>query len=159
CGSYFPSIYPIYAGQERGNLMVPLRGAKVAKATGMFFCLCMISCLAGCARIWQSFQLSVRDGDIKKATTAIKGPNNDALRAGADADRADAYAEKARYARTFKLISSDEYERLFGLAIRDYEQAIRLDADNAEVYFRRGRAYYMRAGLDVMEGKKNSDFF
>jgi len=103
--------------------------------------------------------LSSCDRDIEKATKFIESAKSDAQRAEGYADRADAYAEKARYSRAFKLISSEEYERLFDLAISDYGQAVTFHPENAETYFRRGRAYYFRASLDLMDGTKVKDFF
>ena len=49
-----------------------------------------------------------------------------------------------------KLIADEEYIKLFDLAVQDYNQAIALDPDNAEMYYRRGNAYYSRAGLDMI---------
>ena len=43
-----------------------------------------------------------------------------------------------------------EYERLFGLAIKDHEQAVALDSSSAEVYYSRGQTYYDRAALEVV---------
>ena len=64
------------------------------------------------------------------------------------AQRGSAYSEKARYCRAFKLISADEYGRLFGLAVKDHDQAIVLDPGSAEAYFSRGQTYYDRAALE-----------
>ena len=134
-------------------------GANAAKALDVFLCFCMISALAGCGRVWQSWYLNGCDRDIKKATRSIETAKGDRQRATAYADRGDAYAEKARYSRAFKLVSGEEYERLFGLAIKDYDQATALDSNDSESYFRRGRAYYFRAALDLMDGTKAKDFF
>jgi len=61
--------------------------------------------------------------------------------------------KKARYSKAFKLISADEYDRLFGLAIKDHDQAIALDP-SAEAYYTRGATYYDRANLEaVVDGK------
>jgi tetratricopeptide (TPR) repeat protein len=49
-----------------------------------------------------------------------------------------------------KLIAGEEYNKVFDLAVQDYNQAIALDPDNAELYYRRGNAYYSRAGLDMI---------
>lgn len=75
--------------------------------------------LAGCGRRWQSWYLSRTDNQIRRATTAIESAGSDAQRAAAYADRGEAYGEKARYSRAFKLISSEEYNRLFDLAVQD----------------------------------------
>jgi len=142
--------------------MDSLAGTKAAKSRGLggvLLCIWIVFSLAGCVRVSRYAYLSSCDRDIQKATKAIEAAKNDVQRAAGYADRADAYAEKARYSRAFKLISSEEYERLFALATKDYEQAARLNGDNADLYFRRGRAFYFRAALDVMDGKKSSDFF
>jgi tetratricopeptide (TPR) repeat protein len=57
-----------------------------------------------------------------------------------------------------KLIASEEYSKLFDLALQDYNQAIALDPDNAEMYYRRGNAYYSRAGLDMIYAPYTSAF-
>lgn len=139
--------------------MISSTGTTAARFVSALLCIFMVFSLPGCGRLWQSAYVKSCDGEIQKATKAIKAANDDVQRAVGHADRADAYAEKARYSRAFKLISSEEYERLFGLAARDYEQAVSLAPANADFYFRRGRAHYMRAELDLMEGRKSSDFF
>jgi len=131
----------------------------VAKAGGVLLCICLIFSSVGCVRISRHLYLSGCDRDIKKATKSIETANNDVQRAAGYADRGDAYAEKARYCRAFKLISSEEYERLFGLAIQDHDKAVVLDPDNAEMYYRRGRTFYFRAALDLIDGTKTTDFF
>ena len=88
--------------------------------------------------------------DISSSTRAIEGARDDAHRSAAYSKRGSAYSEKARYSRAFKLIPAEEYERLFGLAIKDHEQAIALDPASAEAYYNRGRAYYDRAVLETV---------
>jgi tetratricopeptide (TPR) repeat protein len=111
--------------------------------------------LAGCSHISQSLSESSYDRDINSATKAIGSANNNntnsdnAHRAEAYAKRGSAYSEKARYSRAFKLISTDEYNRLFGLAINDHDQAIALDP-SAQAYYTRGATYYDRAALDAV---------
>jgi tetratricopeptide (TPR) repeat protein len=109
--------------------------------------------LGGCTRMhrmYLSWNASRYDGEIRRAGQAIAASGNTAQRSAAYADRADAYSEKARYSRLMKLISVQEYSKLFDLALQDYNQAIALDPDNAEMYYRRGNAYYSRAGLDMI---------
>jgi len=98
----------------------------------------------------QSSFLASYERDISGATQAIEAARDDAHRAAAYSKRGSAYSEKARYSRASKLISSDEYSRLFGLAIQDHDQAIALDPANAEAYFSRGQAYYDRANLETV---------
>jgi tetratricopeptide (TPR) repeat protein len=97
--------------------------------------------------------LSSYDRDIRSATKAIETAQDNAHRAEAYAKRGSAYSEKARYSKAFKLISADEYDHLFGIAIKDHDQAIALDP-NAEAYYTRGVAYYDRANLQaVVDGR------
>jgi tetratricopeptide (TPR) repeat protein len=110
------------------------------------FCASILLVLGGC----QSTFLSGTDRDIQNSTRAIESARDDSQRAAAFLQRARAYSEKARYSREFKLISSEEYGRLFGLAIQDHDQAIALDPANAEVYFGRGQTYYDRANLETV---------
>src|SRR6266576_5968033 len=98
------------------------------------FCACVLLFLAGCNRIARSSYLSSYDRDISSATKDIESARDTPHRAEAYAKRGSAYSEKARYSRAFKLISTDEYNRLFGLAIKDHDQAIALDP-SAEAYY------------------------
>ena len=139
--------------------MVSSASTKAARALGVFLCICMIFSLAGCGRVWRSLYLSGCERDIKKATKSIEMAKGDAQRAAGFADRGDAYAEKARYSRAFRLISTEEYERIFALAITDYDRATALDPNDADKYFRRGRAYYFRAALDLTDRTNARDFF
>jgi len=106
--------------------------------------------LEGCGPMSQSSYLASYERDISSSTQAIATARDDAQRAAAYSKRGSAYSEKARYSRAFKLISAEEYGRLFGLAIQDHDQAIALDPGNAEAYFSRGQAYYDRAALETV---------
>ena len=109
--------------------------------------------LAGCTRIARSLYLGSYDRDISSATKAIESARDNAQRAEAYAKRGSAYSEKARYSKAFKLISADEYDRLFGHAVKDHDQAIALDP-SAEAYYTRGVTYYDRANLEaVVDGR------
>ncbi|MGA8538424.1 MAG: hypothetical protein WB566_02940 [Terriglobales bacterium] len=109
--------------------------------------------LPGCNRIARFFYLSSYDRDISSATKSIETARDNAQRAEAYAKRGSAYSEKARYSKAFKLISADEYDRLFGLAIKDHDQAIALDP-SAEAYYTRGVTHYDRANLEaVVDGR------
>lgn len=103
--------------------------------------------LAGCG---PSYYLASYQAEISSATHAIETAGDDAQRAAAYSKRGSAWSEKARYSRAFKLISPDEYNRLFGLAIKDHDQAIALAPASAEAYYSRGVAYYDRADLEVV---------
>jgi tetratricopeptide (TPR) repeat protein len=103
--------------------------------------------LGGCGQSWY---LAGYERDISSATRAIETARDDVHRAAAYSKRGSAYSEKARYSRAFKLVSSDEYGRLFGLAIQDQDHAIALDPANADAYFSRGKTYYDRAALETV---------
>src|ERR1700689_3137495 len=103
--------------------------------------------LGGCGPSWY---LASYEREISSATRAIETARDDAHRAAAYTRRGSAYSEKARYCRAFKRISPDEYARLFGLAIKDHDQAIALDPASPEAYYSRGVAYYDRAVLEVL---------
>jgi tetratricopeptide (TPR) repeat protein len=116
-------------------------------------CASVLLFLAGCNRIARSWYLSSYDRDISSSTKAIESARDNAHRAEAYAKRGSAYSEKARYSRAFKLISADEYNRLFGLAVKDHDQAVALDP-SAEAYYTRGATYYDRATLEtVVDGR------
>lgn len=106
--------------------------------------------LGGCARLIENWSVSRHDGEIRRAGQAIAAARNDTQRSAAYADRADAYSEKARYMRLMKMTGGEEYEKLFDLAMQDYNQAMALNPDNMEIYYRRGNAYYSRASLDMI---------
>jgi len=134
-------------------------GTTAANARRVLLCSFLIFSLAGCVRVSRYLYLNNCDREIKKATKSIEATKNSAQQAAAYADRGDAYAEKARYSRAFKLISGEEYERLFEQAVKDHDRSIVLDPDNAEKYYRRGRTFYFRAALDLMDGRKSQGFF
>ena len=109
--------------------------------------------LPGCTRIAHYLYLSSYDRDISSAAKDIERAGDNPHRAEAYAKRGSAYSEKARYSKAFKLISADEYNGLFNLAIKDHDQAIALDP-SAEAYYTRGVTYYDRANLEsVVDGQ------
>jgi tetratricopeptide (TPR) repeat protein len=113
----------------------------------------VLLCLAGCSRIARYLYMSSYDRDIRSSTKAIESASDNAQRAEAYARRGSAYSEKARYSKAFKLITADEYNRLFDLAIKDHDQAVALDP-SAEAYYTRGATYYDRAALEaVVDGR------
>jgi tetratricopeptide (TPR) repeat protein len=107
--------------------------------------------LGGCDRIYRSLYLSGYDRDIKESTRAIETARDDARRAAGYTQRGRAYSEKARYCRTFKLIPAGEYDRLFGLAVKDHDHAVALNPGSAEAHFSRGQTHYDRAALEAGE--------
>jgi tetratricopeptide (TPR) repeat protein len=113
-------------------------------------CASVLLFLAGWNRMARSWYLSSYDRDISSSAKAIETARDNAHRAAAYAKRGSAYSEKARYSRAFKLISADEYNRLFGLAIKDHDQAVALDPASAEAYYSRGVTYYDRAALETV---------
>jgi tetratricopeptide (TPR) repeat protein len=110
----------------------------------------------GCGPAWQQRQY---DREIERATQAVAAARDDAQRAQAHARRGRAYSEKARYSRTFKLVSLEDYGRLFDLAIRDHERAIALSPADATLYLSRGRTYYDRAALENEADPKTRAWF
>ena len=120
---------------------------KIARSLYASVLLLLGLLLGGCG---PSFYLASYERDISSSTRAIETARDDAHRAAAYTQRGGAYSEKARYSRAFKLISPDEYTRLFGLAIKDHDQAIALDPASPEAYYSRGVAYYDRAVLEVV---------
>jgi tetratricopeptide (TPR) repeat protein len=120
------------------------------RMTGLLLCASVLLFLPGCNRIARAWYLSSYDRDISSSTKAIEAARDNAQRAEAYAKRGSAYSEKARYSKAFKLISADEYDRLFGLAIKDHDQAIALDPARAEAYYTRGVTHYDRAALEAV---------
>ena len=105
---------------------------------------------AGCGPFSPSGYLARFDSDIRKASAAIESAKTDAQRATAYADRGATYGEKARYSRVGKLITIEEYNKLFELSMADFSKAIALDSGNADLYYRRGYVYYGRAGAEMI---------
>lgn len=130
---------------------------------GVFFPLVLGSILlSGCSQLAQIshyYYLAGRDRDIRNATQDIDAAHDGTERAKAYSRRATAYSDKARYSRAFKLVSTEEYERLFDLAVKDHDQAIALNPNSAEVYFKRGQAYYERASLDLTAKQNSKPWF
>ncbi|HXY41045.1 MAG TPA: hypothetical protein VEQ10_15340, partial [Vicinamibacteria bacterium] len=93
---------------------------------------------AGCG-FGQAYWRAKYDRDIAEATKAITTARDDAARAQACTARGRAYSEKARYSRSFKLITTTEYARLFELAVADHDQAVSLSPGVAAPYLARGR--------------------
>ena len=86
--------------------------------------------LGGC-EMGPSMFLGARDREISDSTQAVQSARNDVERAKAYSTRGAAYSEKARYSREFKLIPGDEYERLFDLAVKDHDEALRLNPNRS----------------------------
>jgi tetratricopeptide (TPR) repeat protein len=139
-------------------MITPRSSVKRVKSCSAAVLFAGIVLLGGCARISQSWYLSRSDAKIRRASAALAAARSNAERSAAYADRADAYAEKARYLRLMEHIPGEEYSKLFDLAVQYYDQAIALDPDNAEMYYRRGNAYYSRAGLDMIYAPYKSEY-
>jgi tetratricopeptide (TPR) repeat protein len=105
---------------------------------------------AGCDW-WPAYQARSYDRDIEKAARAVEAAATDAQRATALAERGRAYSERARYSRSFKQVSFEEYGRLFDLAIKDHDQAVALAPGDAQLYLSRGRTYYDRAAVNALD--------
>ncbi|MFI5165042.1 MAG: tetratricopeptide repeat protein [Thermoanaerobaculales bacterium] len=123
------------------------------------WCAATVLLLGGCEWGGHAYWLAKYDREIKEGTQAIASARSDAQRARAYADRGRGYAEKARYSRSAKLASSEEYGRLFELAVKDHDQAIALASGNAEVYLSRGLTFYGGAVLEEQAGAKTSALF
>lgn len=111
-------------------------------------CACALLLFGACSGAWQAHSQSQYDRDIEESTRAIGAARDDAERARGHAARGRAYSEKARYSRSFKLISPEESGRLFDLAIEDYDQAVALSPGDTQLYLSRGRTHYDRAALE-----------
>jgi tetratricopeptide (TPR) repeat protein len=138
-------------GPMKTSLKIAGLSLQIASKTVLKIVLCasVLLFLPGCTRIARSWYLSGYDRDISSATKDIESARDNPHRTEAYAKRGSAYSEKARYSKAFKLISADEYDRLFGLAIKDHDQAIALDP-SAEAYYTRGVTYYDRANLEAV---------
>jgi len=112
---------------------------------GPFFASLLLLHLGGCQWGATAYWLHQYDGRIEKGTRSIESARSDAQRAAGYAERARGYADKAYYSRFSKLIGAEEYRRLFDLAVKDNDEAVRLDPGNAEMYASRGGTYYSRA--------------
>jgi len=122
------------------------RGLALVRGLVLLF---ILSLLGGC-ELGPSMLLGARDREIRDSTQAVQSAANDVERAKAYSSRGTAYSEKARYSRISKLIPSEEYERLFDLAMKDHNQAVALNPGSAEVYFNRAQTYYDRGTLDLV---------
>ena len=116
---------------------------------GGFALLGILILLGGC-EMGPAMFIGARDREINESTQAIQSARNDGERAKAYSKRGVAYSEKARYSREFKLIPADEYQRLFDLAVKDHDEAIRLNPDSAEAYFNRAQAFYDRGTWNLV---------
>jgi tetratricopeptide (TPR) repeat protein len=112
------------------------------------WCASAVLLFGACGGGWPAYRQSQYDHDIEESTRAIAAAQDDNQRAQGHAARGRAYSEKARYSRSFKLISSEEYGRLFDLAIKDHDQAVALSPGDTQLYFSRGRTHYDRAALE-----------
>jgi tetratricopeptide (TPR) repeat protein len=138
-------------GRPRFGMSKKMKASlKIDKALPVSVLLLLSLLLGGCVRMSQTLSLASYDRDISSSTRDIETARDDAHRAAAYTKRGSAYSEKARYSRAFKLIPLDEYNRLFGLAIKDHDQAIALDPSGAERYYSRAQTYYDRAVLEVV---------
>jgi len=115
--------------------------------------------LAGCGWAGREYWLARYQREIDGASHDLANAHTDAERSRAYSARGAAYSEKARYSRTFKLISSEEYVRLFDLAIADHDRAVGLAPGDAGLYLARGLAYYWRAVLEDRTDQSTGGLF
>jgi tetratricopeptide (TPR) repeat protein len=149
-------IVPADKGPMKETLQA-VNPAGVALLRGLAL-LSILILLGGC-EMGPAMFLGARDREIRDSTLAVQSAPNDVERAKAYSTRGSAYSEKARYSRAFKLIPADEYERLFDLAVKDHDEAIRLNPDSAEVYVNKGQAYYDRGWWDLVDHKDGKSWF
>ena len=121
---------------------------RAASRSVRLWCAGATVLLAGCEWGGPTYFLAKYDREIKDSTQAIETARNDAQRAQAHSARASAYSEKARYSRASKLISPEEYGRLFDLAVKDHDRAVELAPGEPGVYLARGLTFYNRAAYD-----------
>ena len=115
--------------------------------------------LVGCEWYGRGGFLARCDREIRESTQEIDASRDDAHRAQGQSARGTAYSEKARYSRSFKLISSEEYGRLFDLAIADHDRAVALAPGDGRFYLARGLAYYWRAVLEERTDPKAATLY
>jgi tetratricopeptide (TPR) repeat protein len=111
--------------------------------------------LAGCSGLPYPFLVGV-ESDLKEANHAIQTARGDVELAKAYSSRGVAYSEKARFSRGQKIISNEEYESLFGLAMKDHNRAVTLNPASTDVYFNRAQTNYDRGWGDLEENKTTS---
>ncbi len=141
----------------------PWSSTRVAKrllsrSIGFAWAFALFS-LWACDGRWSAHWLTRNQADIDESTQAIAAAPDDAVRAQGHSARGRAYSERARYSRSFKLISSDESGRLFDLAIQDHDRAVALAPGDARVYLDRGLTLYSRAALEDAADPKTRALF
>jgi lipoprotein NlpI len=144
-GADIPLYGPTYESPTaKGRLGVP----RLSLLCGLALLGGLLAC-SGCGDGAATF-LGAQDRVIKDSTHAIQTARDDTQRSKAYSSRGTAYSEEARYSRLQKLISTEKYERLFDLAIRDHDQAVALNPASAEAYFNRAQTYYDRGSGDLI---------
>src|ERR1700690_1095263 len=104
--------FPAYRGIKPMKTSLKITGRPLKIATKIVTLASVLLSLPGCNRIARVFYLSSYDRDISSAAKDIESASDNAHRAEAYAKRGSAYSEKARYSKAFKIISTDEYNRL-----------------------------------------------
>jgi len=141
---------------------VGMEPSRIISATRHFWLLGAALLLSGCgwvAQVSQNLELRNYDRHIRNATQAIASARDRGEQAQAYSTRGTAYAEKARYSLAFKLIEAAEYDRLFEQAMRDHNQAIALNPENAKLYYNRGLAYWNRGTSEMSDHKDAKSWF
>ena len=136
-----PQVLDVTIRGMRGKEWIRQRG----RLTGTV-CVVLAISGAGCVRTAQAWYIAGYDRDIRRGTREIETARDDSARAAGYARRGLAYSEKARYCRFAKLVSADEYERMFGQAVQDGNRATGLAPASAEVWFSLGQTYFSRIG-------------
>lgn len=141
------------SARESSILVRRLGVPRRTSTCGIVLLVSLIGC-TGCGNLGTVLFGGSPDSQIKDSTKAIETARSDRERAKAYSSRGNAYSEKARLGRLNKQMSDEEYERLFALAVKDHNQAVAVNPNNAEVYFNRAEAYYERGSLDFVYSKE-----
>ncbi|MCK6682177.1 MAG: tetratricopeptide repeat protein [Thermoanaerobaculia bacterium] len=126
----------------------PLAGAQTrppARRTLAPVLCSLLAFVTACGPLSQSQWLAKYDGDIREATTAIATARDGIEQARGYSARGRAYAEKARYSRAMRIISPEDYRKLFGQALDDHDRAVALAPQDSQIHFERGKSNYDRA--------------
>lgn len=126
----------------------PLAGAQTrppARRTLAPVLCSLLAFVTACGPLSQSQWLTRYDVDIREATTAIATARDGIEQARGYSARGRAYAEKACYSRAMRIISPEDYRKLFGQALDDHDRAVALAPQDSQIHFERGKSNYDRA--------------
>ncbi len=110
------------------------------------FCFAAFLFLAGC---YLFDAMAEYEADIRSASRGLKSAATDRERALLYSKRGTGYSEKARLSNARGTMNREEYERLFSLALMDFDASIALATAAPQAYLERGTAYYYRAAYSA----------